>query len=462
MTIIHFLNGVTSLIFAILCFYLFFIWYKHKTLAKIGRLIGICGIINLIPSYLNIAWAFNILSPNPADYLLLEGILNVIRTTILLIIIYQMMDNKSLLYIFFLYIFSALAVFINIGFFFYFISGISFVILILPAAYIIHKKIKTFKVLGYLLFLYSFLNILYLILIYLGFNASNMAWFATFIIFILIFYTIYRDLESHGIGQQILSHKRKQNLLFFFVSFVFYIAAMSSFIFLSTVSIHEMGHAIAAKYYNCERGKAIIYDTADSPHTEMVCKEYYNNIVLTISGVILTLIVAIIFLTIGNRFTVILSYLIIGFSLLISYGDLIDLGASKNIIVTVILLANLFIVLGIVKLSIFFIKSQSSIFNPTKDAVSDNNLWLDENTCIKDLYDLFAFLKNISDKKYTKLARENVIVEWLKKDKKEIKLADKISKLKNKTETETLILIKLLKDRVPEKTIVRYLCKPRK
>jgi len=45
-------------------------------------------------------------------------------------------------------------------------------------------------------------------------------------------------------------------------------------IFLSTLSLHEMGHVIVGMYTGCENGKVILYDTEQpGPYAELMCSD---------------------------------------------------------------------------------------------------------------------------------------------------------------------------------------------
>jgi hypothetical protein len=136
---------------------------------------------------------------------------------------------------------------------------------------------------------------------------------------------------------------------------------MSGFIFLSTVSIHEVGHVFIAKYYGCEDTKAIIYDWGNYPHAEIKCRNSYNDTIITLGGILSTFIVIIIFLLSGNEFILRIASLILGFSFLVSYDDLVVFGISDNIITVIMLFSYIIILVSIVRLSTYYL-SQEVIF----------------------------------------------------------------------------------------------------
>ena len=142
-----------------------------------------------------------------------------------------------------------------------------------------------------------------------------------------------------------------------FAKFFIFIISITAFMLLSTVALHEFGHAMIAQYYNCEHTRAVIYDVVLSPHTAVQCSSY-NDVLFTLGGLMATFIIGLIFLLTGSQFTTRLSYLIFGFALLISYGDLTDLRVSKNTIAAAIFLSLIIIIISIIRLSSFYLKQQ--------------------------------------------------------------------------------------------------------
>ena len=90
---------------------------------------------------------------------------------------------------------------------------------------------------------------------------------------------------------------------------------------------------------------------------------------MALGGILAPFVIGLIFLLTGGKFTTRLSYLIFGFSLLISYGDLRDFGISKNLIASIIFLSLLIIIIAIEKLSVYYLKGQKIFKGWIKDGV---------------------------------------------------------------------------------------------
>ncbi|MCX6750027.1 MAG: hypothetical protein NTZ83_01065 [Candidatus Pacearchaeota archaeon] len=81
---------------------------------------------------------------------------------------------------------------------------------------------------------------------------------------------------------------------------------------------------------NCELER-IVYE-GNLPHTEILCNDSVNSMnKIIFGGIFLPVIVALLLFFGGGTFMKEISLLIIGFDILISYKDFIDLGFSQNI-----------------------------------------------------------------------------------------------------------------------------------
>ncbi|MBU5690078.1 MAG: hypothetical protein QXM68_03240 [Candidatus Aenigmatarchaeota archaeon] len=95
-------------------------------------------------------------------------------------------------------------------------------------------------------------------------------------------------------------------------------------IILSTITLHELGHALSGKLLGCAQAKAVIYDTESAnPYTELVCYDKVDKMYL--SGLALTTLFGISFLTFDDKPNRYLSIVIIGFGIFLSSLDVFDL-----------------------------------------------------------------------------------------------------------------------------------------
>ncbi len=357
-----FLDGISSTVIAVICFHIFYTWYRRKYPSKAGEIIGLNGVLFLIYSILTFAWSFEILKPIESDFILIGGFFNIINAALFTIIIYNFVRDKNLLYILFLFILTALAIPPNISTFFLTISLISYAIIAIVSFDLFLLKKKSMKRAGIYSLIYSVTSILFLIFIFKGFSLFEVMWFIPNTIYAIVFLFFLFDIEHLGTEQQEISTKvRKEIGLLLFFKFMIFIISISIFMLLSTVVVHELGHSLAAQYYGCEKTKAVIYDVSDSPRTEMICEGYYNDKIITLAGIILPMIVGLIFILAGSSFTTNLSYLIFGFSLIISSKDLVSLNASTSWSFLINTIGILILLYGIIKLSENYVKQRGGL-----------------------------------------------------------------------------------------------------
>jgi hypothetical protein len=363
-SIIYLLNGASHLAVALIAFYIYFsFWKKKEKTGMIGNLIGANGIFYLAFGFLNFLWIFEFLEPSREDFILMVTALTVISAVLLLYVVYKITNNKNLLYLLILFITSVFAINFSLNAFFLSTMVISYLLIIIVFLDLFFFSNYYLKRAGFLGLFYTIISILLLVLIFFGLEPARLFWFIpnTLIFFVLLF--IYLDVKQLGIIKIERYKYKKKRFTFLsfteiFVKFIVFIISISIFILISSVAIHELGHALIAQYYGCEHSKAVIYDIIKPPHTEIRCNEYYNNVILTLGGIMFTFVIAFIFLLTGGVFTTTLSYLIFGFALLISYGDLSDLGISKNIIVTIMFLSLVIIIFAIIRISVYYLKQQ--------------------------------------------------------------------------------------------------------
>jgi hypothetical protein len=100
------------------------------------------------------------------------------------------------------------------------------------------------------------------------------------------------------------------------------IVLLNVMVFFALISIHEIAHLTVGQMMGCERGKAILLDSAlNGPYTELVCASSTNQAILYVSGLLLTSCFGLLFLSLNspgkNMFLVVL-----GLSMIFSSLDI--------------------------------------------------------------------------------------------------------------------------------------------
>jgi hypothetical protein len=124
---------------------------------------------------------------------------------------------------------------------------------------------------------------------------------------------------------------KKNYYIFDFLRYFIFIIILTNFIFIGTLAIHEAGHFFVSKLSpDCDLER-IVYE-GKLPHTEILCNNYAESMdKIIFGGIFLPVIVAFLFFFGGGTFMKETSLLILGFNILISYKDFIDLGFSQTI-----------------------------------------------------------------------------------------------------------------------------------
>ena len=341
---IYSFNGLSFLSVSVICFYIFLSNYKNKNI--ITKTISILGILVLIPSYINLSWALRILPPNETDFMLIMGGMEIIVTILLSTILFRLTKLKNIIFLNFIYILGILGALLNIASFFIITSALTLVLLLTLSIelHTINRKLSN------LLLQFTIFSSIIFILVPFYENISLLLWVIPNLSLMPLLFAMNNKKNA------VTKNNNKTNSSIIFIRFILYIICLTSFIYISTITIHEMGHALTGNYYGCEKSIAVVFDIHKGSHTELICNNYSNPIALSLSGAALTLLIGLAFLIINDDFTKIISILIFGFSLSVLTQDLLDVGISRNITSIIIFIGYITIVWGVYRLSYYYLK----------------------------------------------------------------------------------------------------------
>jgi hypothetical protein len=126
--------------------------------------------------------------------------------------------------------------------------------------------------------------------------------------------------------------------------FGFFVISLSAFLMLGILGVHELGHSLAAASLGCEHstmfgiGKAV---------TRVSCPGDSGSTLLTLAGLIMTLIVSALMYLFGNDFSRRISCLLAAFSFVISLDDLTVLGLPQSGFIALVFASALLACYGI-------------------------------------------------------------------------------------------------------------------
>ncbi|MBI4153767.1 hypothetical protein HY501_00365 [Candidatus Woesearchaeota archaeon] len=117
------------------------------------------------------------------------------------------------------------------------------------------------------------------------------------------------------------------------------------------VGFHEFGHAFTASFLGCEGQRAVIYEKGAVPHTEVICGSLLKKGFIVFGGILFPILISLLFFLTSEVLLREVSYLMLGYSVLFSYGDLqLYVPLFVNIFLSV--LALLVITVSVIRLAI--------------------------------------------------------------------------------------------------------------
>jgi len=346
MNILIFINiGIFLLIF-IMLFANFLRHYINRKVNKIVHFLFIIGIISLFIAIMLLCWWLNLLEYQKRDYYIIYSAYIFLNSLILFFIIYYLTGNRRLLWFLFLYGISFFSLLSSVSFMdFVMIVSLSFLLFIFLYFSI---RFNVYRKAVYAGIFYSSVSLLAAIFneIFLkNLLLISLIQNAIFIVFLFIF---IRELKK---SPPVILHKpqKEESYLVSFIKYFVFVVVLANFIFLGTIAIHELGHFAVSKFYNCEY-RGIIYQE-NLPHTELLCENHGNNTFLLLGGFLLPFIISLFMFIIQGKFIKEVATLVLGFTLIISYSDFVQLGLSGNIAFILLLTGIFFVVLGIALLA---------------------------------------------------------------------------------------------------------------
>ncbi|MBN1543979.1 hypothetical protein JW898_00790 [Candidatus Woesearchaeota archaeon] len=124
----------------------------------------------------------------------------------------------------------------------------------------------------------------------------------------------------------------------------FFVVCLSIFIMLGMLGVHELGHSLAAKAFGCEHSTTFGIGQAV---THVTCTSGSGAVLITLGGLVLTLLISLMMYFMGNEFSKKLSLLMFAFSMIISVDDFSALGLPNSVFVIITFLSALLIVYGL-------------------------------------------------------------------------------------------------------------------
>src|SRR3989338_523339 len=371
--ILQVLGGSVGVSIAFLCFYMFAKWHRKEGLLGLARLVALTGFIFLIEGGLKFGWGLGMLETDQLEISAMFTGFNIARTIMLFFIVREILGNRRSIYIFNAYWIMALLWFYKSQDPLKAVDAVSFIFLMFIFLYLALFSDYYIRKAGIIGLAYSILSVAFLVLLKNGVGREQLYFFVADALLFMVVYYIFLDIDKMGIGAiygKEGNHAKMRKVMTPFRNFAT-VLFLIIFSLLSTVGMHEIGHAVAAAYYNCGVSSVVLYEENSSPHTEIKCSNPFNNAIITLGGIIATVLIGCFFMLIGHRLTDHIGYLVIGFGFLFGYSDLISIGISDSINALIWFSGMIIMAIGVIKLT-------SSLFGPREPANGHVSGWKSE------------------------------------------------------------------------------------
>ncbi len=356
-------------------FFTYYEWFQKRIECFVNKYMLGFGLLMLVPTVMSFFWGTGYLPPATDDLKFLTGFFAISVSALMLLLVYKWTDNRNLLYIFMIYAVTVLAAYFSSELFFTVLMLASFIVSLVAFLDLFIASSHHIKMGSLVGSLYALFSTVLLGLSSLGVNIPESVWSLPNFLLAGSLYMIYLDgkycMLLHPKPLVNLHHK-KVVLHLVFLRYVFYTVSITGLMLVSTVSIHELGHALTSKYYNCEHSR-IVFDLESFPHTEIACSNESVSGIITLAGVLATCLIAGFLLLTGEEFSMKLGRLMFSYGFLIGYQDFIDLGLNANIAAIISLTTLLALVGSFYEISKYYIDTQKHLFAPAPGKLANNH-----------------------------------------------------------------------------------------
>jgi hypothetical protein len=319
---------------------------KHVkiSLKNIIFLFIVIGMTFLIKGFLYFLTFLEVIDLNTTDLYFFDPILLLINTSAVVFIFSIISGNNNYKYFLLFYVTIIFSVYFSEIFYILFFF-ISYLIIFLLCV-LISKE--TFFWVSFSGMLYSFFSFLFAIALMLNLIGLILFETITSLLFALFLFNIMKGIKENifKINVNKLSNNNS-NIILDFVRYFLFIILLMVFVFISTVTIHELGHFVVSKFSDCSLSR-IVYEGA-LPHTEILCQKNDSSSLLFsfLGGIAFPFLFSIFFFIVGGKFMKEIGFSVAGFNLIISYADYLDIGLTETKALFLVILGSILVILAI-------------------------------------------------------------------------------------------------------------------
>jgi hypothetical protein len=329
---------------------------------SIGHMTAALGFFYALTALLNLNWFLKGGTSNTLELLLLDSMFLAAKTTLLIIIIANIVRDKKLIYLLVLYLFAALTSQFSFTDFFIIVQIISLLLSFMAFLYLGRNSSQSLRASSFFGLLYSACAFIIVCVVYfLKLEIYHLQSFSLVFLSIGLYY-VFRYFRSSQAELDLRPvHNTSLEKAGAIVRMLASLIIINLITVVTVISLHEMGHAGTAAYFRCEIGKAVIFDAKNLPHTEVYCSSHDNDPYILLAGLFVPVILGLVLLLIGEGILIDISYLVVGFSFYFSNKDITDLGLTGSFVLIMTVISFVFLFLGIRGLVISLMREENLI-----------------------------------------------------------------------------------------------------
>lgn len=298
----------------------------------------------LMIAVLNLLWFFGIIQVSQWDNILINPLFNLIFLGVWFYIGMLVSGHDHAYYLIPIFIMSANAflVFTKLAFVSDIITGLILISVFFYLGFVDQHLIKRMSYVGmiYGLLLSSTAAVSYAV----GISHISAFWFLPNIAVLYLLYLMWKN--GHIRSNVHEPEKHHIPIIVEVFKLGLFVVALGIFLMLGTLGVHELGHSLMAKTFGCTHNTEF---GAGYAVTHVVCNSEAGTTFIKMGGFLLTLIIAILMYIVGTEFAKRISYLVLGFAIVMSVDDLLSLGFPYSAIIALVIVSAIVIVYGLMR-----------------------------------------------------------------------------------------------------------------
>jgi hypothetical protein len=323
---------------------------------KFIYILGALALAYIVSLVLQTLWLFNIYSYADSDFLTLNCMVIVAEAFAFYFFVILFKKNNLTSITLTLYLIGLCLTFLSPLNFALFAMIASFFFMLLLFLNLIDSKQVIIRKISYSILMYAGISIILSFLIALGINLSLAFLTIINLLFLLVAYYLSHHFPDYSAFPG-TSAKDKPFFLMF-LKYMIFIIAFTNIVLISTLSLHEFGHVLTARYYNCD-ARAIFFEKGLYPYSEINCGNVSGDVLIALAGLVLPIAIALLLFFIDNSIVRATALLVAGFNLIAGYKDFKEVNLSASIILVFTLFGVLLLLFGLIFLARFVFNQQN-------------------------------------------------------------------------------------------------------